>query len=70
MIIPPMSGPMPMNQMDRMALSHIDASQLPSGASKSFAYTFPQTATRRSLESACHVPGHYEAGMHLPLVVK
>jgi len=70
MIMSSMSGQMPMGQMDRMALYHIDASQLPAGASKSFDYTFPQTATQQSLEFACHLPGHYEAGMHLPMAVK
>src|SRR5437867_13076709 len=42
---PIMAGQMPMGQMDQMALYHIDQSQLPPGASKSFDFTFPAPAT-------------------------
>lgn len=69
MIMPPMSGQMPMSQLDQMALYHINASDLPPGASKSFDYTFPSSAVQKPLEFACHLPGHYEAGMHLPIAV-
>lgn len=64
MVMQPMSADMSMDQMDSMALYHIDASQLPPGASKSFDYTFPASAAKQPLEFACHLPGHYEAGMH------
>jgi uncharacterized cupredoxin-like copper-binding protein len=64
MVMQPMSADMPMGQMHSMALYHIDASQLPPGASKSFDYTFPASAAKQPLEFACHLPGHYEAGMH------
>ena len=70
MLMPPMSGMnMNMQNMDNMSLYHINANELPSGASKSFDYTFPSSATQQSLEFACHLPGHYEAGMHLPINV-
>lgn len=69
MIMPPMAGQMPMGQMDHMALYHLDERQLPAGASQSFDYTFPQLAAQQSLEFACHLLGHYEAGMHLPIAV-
>ena len=69
MIAPPMNSQMPMGQMDKMALYVIDQSQLPPGASKSFDYTFPSSEVQKSLEFACHLPGHYEAGMHLPVTV-
>src|SRR6266480_1719192 len=36
MVMQPMSGDMSMGQMDSMALSRVDSSQLPPGASKSF----------------------------------
>src|SRR5437764_4635289 len=36
MMMQPISGQMPMGQMDHMALYHIDSNQLPPGASKSF----------------------------------
>ncbi len=64
MVMQPMSADRSMGQMDSMALYHIDASQLPAGASKSFDYTFPASAANQPLEFACHLPGHYEAGMH------
>src|SRR5437899_415001 len=67
---PTMSGQMSMDQMDQLALYHIDQSQLPPGASKSFDFTFPATATSEPLELACHLTGHYEMGMHLAIMVK
>ena len=69
MIAQPMSSQMPMGEMDKMALYVIDQSQLPPGASKSFDYTFPSSQMQKSLEFACHLPGHYEAGMHLTISV-
>jgi len=69
MIAPPMNGQIPMGQMDKMALYVIDQSQLPPGASKSFDYTFPSSEVQKSLEFACNLPGHYEAGMHLPVTI-
>lgn len=70
MVIPPMSpGMNDMQQMDKMALYYISSDQLPSKASKSFDYTFPSSAAQLSLEFSCHLPGHYEAGMHLPITV-
>ena len=70
MVMKPMSGQMSMGQMDQGALTHIDQSQLPPGASKSFDFTFPASAGSEILELACHMPGHYEAGMHLLITVK
>lgn len=64
MIMPPMSGKIPMSQMDQMALYHIEESDLPPGASKSFDYTFPSSLVHKPLEFACHLPAHYEAGQH------
>ena len=75
MIMPPvmpdsMGMAMDMGEMDKMALVMIEASDLPAGASASFDYTFTKSAPDGSLEFACHTPGHYEAGMKLPIVVK
>lgn len=71
MVVPPMStGMNGMQQMDKMALYSISSDQLPSKASKSFDYTFPSTATQQSLEFSCYLPGHYEAGMRLPISVR
>lgn len=65
-----MSGmPMDMEELDKMALAHVAAEELPPGATVSFDYTFTQPYPAGQLEFACHVPGHYEAGMKLEIVV-
>ena len=73
MLMPPMNTSMngmnDMQQIDKMALYYISSDQLPSKATKSFDYTFPSSATQQSLEFSCHLSGHYEAGMHLPISV-
>jgi len=61
---------MDMEEMDEMALATIAADDLPSGATKTFDYTFTESAATGDLELACHVSGHYEAGMKLPITVK
>jgi len=75
MIMPPlktdsMGMAMNMDDLDKQALAMIDASKLPVGATASFNYTFTESAPDGSLEFACHTPGHYEAGMKLPILVK
>ena len=75
MVLPPtmtdsMGMPMDMKDLDKMALVMIDASDLQSGKTASFDYTFTNSAPDGSLEFACHTPGHYEAGMKLPITVK
>lgn len=75
MIMPPlekdaMGMAIDMGELDEMALAMIEASELPAGATASFDYTFTETAPSGTLEFACHTPGHYEAGMKLPLTVK
>jgi uncharacterized cupredoxin-like copper-binding protein len=73
MIMPPliadqMGMAMDMGELDKSALAMISADELTPGATKSFDYTFTESAG--SLEFACHTPGHYEAGMKLPIIVK
>lgn len=75
MIMPPlmvdqMGMAMDMGELDEMALAMIPASDLPAGKTSSFDYTFIQAAPNGTLEFSCHTPGHYEAGMKLPIVVK
>lgn len=75
MIMPPltaeqMSMHMDMAELDKMALAMIREDDLPPGATKSFEYMFTQAAPSGTLEFACHVPGHYEAGMKLSITVK
>lgn len=73
MIMPPLTAEqmgMDMEQLDEMALAMIEEDELPPGATKSLDYTFTQAAPAGTLEFACHVPGHYEAGMKLGIIVK
>jgi uncharacterized cupredoxin-like copper-binding protein len=70
MIMQPMQmGNMPMDQMDKMALYHLDQSKLPAQATQSFDYMFPASSVHQPLELSCHLPGHYEAGMHQSITV-
>jgi len=59
-----------MEAMDEMALAMIEEDELPSGATKTLDYTFTEPAPDGTLEFVCHVEGHYEAGMRLPITVK
>jgi uncharacterized cupredoxin-like copper-binding protein len=52
------------------ALIEVGEEQLPPGATYTFSYTFPPSAVGADLEIACHTPGHYEAGMRIPISVK
>ena len=61
-----MSG-MSMDDMHRAALYMVD--NVNPGETKTFDYTFPSSPGGQSLEFACHLPGHYEAGMRLPLTI-
>lgn len=72
MIMAPLTGEdmgMDMHELDETALAMIEEDQLPSGATMSFEYTFIESTDEGSLEFACHTPGHYEAGMKLPITV-
>lgn len=61
---------MDMHELDESALAMIEEDQLPPGATATLEFTFAETAPAGVLEFACHTPGHYEAGMKLPIVVK
>jgi len=60
---------MSMAQMDKMALGLIEENDLPSGATKTLNLTFKEPAGPGVLEFACHLFGHYEASMKLPITV-
>lgn len=62
-------GAMSMDDMHKIALFHIDAEDLPAGATKMVTYTFHNAAPAGQLEFTCYVPGHYEAGMHAPITI-
>ena len=69
MVMQPMAmGNMPMDQMDKMAYTSID--RLNPGETKSVDYTFASSTAGKSIEFSCHLSGHYEAGMKLPITVK
>jgi len=69
MVMQPMAmGNMPMDQRDKMAYTFIDT--LTPGETKSVDYTFSSSAAGKNIEFSCHLSGHYEAGMKLPITVK
>jgi len=71
MIIEPLEpGTMPMEEMDAMAMFVVEEDDLAPGATFEFDYTFPAEAAGQPLEFACYLPGHYEAGMHIPITVE
>jgi len=61
---------MTMEQMDKMALGMADAADLQPGKTVSFDYTFTADDLAGPLELSCHLEGHYEAGMVLPIALK
>lgn len=56
-----------MSDMDKQAVVHI--SNLNPGQTKTIDYTFPSSSAGSHPEFACHLPGHYEAGMKLDVTV-
>jgi uncharacterized cupredoxin-like copper-binding protein len=69
-IMPPSTDPLTADQAKAMSLAGISGDQLPPGTSKTLDYTFTKAYPAGSLEFACHLPGHYDAGMHLPVIVQ
>ena len=55
-------GNVSMDEMHKMALAMID--NVNPGETKTLDYTFTQSNAGNQLEFACHLSGHYEAGMH------
>ena len=58
---------MSMDEMHKMALAMID--NVAPGQTKTIDYTFASSNPGQNFEFACHLPGHYEAGMKLPITV-
>lgn len=71
-ITPPVAqhGSNPHGDAHDDALAVIDANDMPPGATKSIEVIFNQIYTANQIELACHTPGHYEAGMKMPIRVK
>ena len=59
--------PMSMDEMHHAALYMFD--NVAAGETKTFDYTFNQSMKGQNFEFSCHLPGHYEAGMKLPITV-
>ena len=75
MIMPPLTQDqmgmhMDMTSLDKMALAMIEAADLQPGDTTSFDFTFTEPSIAGTLEFACHTPGHYEANMKLPIIVR
>ncbi|MGW8250634.1 MAG: cupredoxin domain-containing protein [Anaerolineales bacterium] len=68
-IMPPANGQLSNDQVMQMRLAGVERDQLPAGGSTTLDYTFTQAYPSGSLEFACHLPGHYDAGMHVPIIV-
>lgn len=69
MFMPPVQpGAMDMEEMDEMAVAMFEDEELPPGSTVERTITFPNPG-QGSLEAACHLPGHYEAGMKTPIEV-
>ena len=67
MIAPPMTPGMTLEQIDDAQL--FEASDLEVGQTKTVDYIFKASALKGNWEFACHEPGHYEAGMKLPVTI-
>jgi len=69
MILPPLAGMGSMSMDDLHKQSLVMIESIAPGESKTVDVTFPSSSVGSSLELACHLPGHYEAGMKLPITV-
>ena len=71
MIVQPIApGMMSMTEMDNMAVAHVEEDDLPTGATYALDFTFDHPYAAGELEFACHIAGHYEAGMLAPMTVE
>ena len=58
-----------MDMMHESLVVEVEEDELPAGATVTVDVTFPDHADE-ALEFACHVEGHYEAGMHSQITLK
>jgi uncharacterized cupredoxin-like copper-binding protein len=58
---------MSMDEMHKIVLYMFD--NVAPGETKTFDYTLNQSTVGQNFEFACSLPGHYEAGMRLPIIV-
>ena len=70
MFLPPVEGKAPsMEVLDEMAVAVFEADDLGPGQTVTQTVVFPSLADGETLEAACHVSGHYAAGMKAPITV-
>lgn len=69
-VMPPATGAMTADEVQKAALFGIGADKLQPGQTATVDYTFTKAYPAGSLEIACHIAGHYEAGMHLAIDVQ
>ena len=70
LIMPPAPDTTSPDQATKMSLAGIGGNGMAAGSTKTFDYTFTKAYPAGKLEFACHLPGHYDAGMHLGIVVQ
>jgi len=72
MIMEPLMSDMEMSmeEMDEIALAMVEEDDLAPGSTMTLDITFAGSDANSNLEFACHVTGHYEAGMKLPITVE
>jgi uncharacterized cupredoxin-like copper-binding protein len=70
MLVEPIkAGAMSMEEMDSMAVGHIEDAELPAARTAKVDVTFDKPYPAGTLEMACHVGQHYQNGMRLAVVV-
>jgi uncharacterized cupredoxin-like copper-binding protein len=71
-IIPPVHGEEDVHsgESHHSSLFVVTEDDLPAGESVTVSYTFDADQSGRDLEFACHIEGHYEAEMRLPITVE
>jgi uncharacterized cupredoxin-like copper-binding protein len=69
MVVPPPQTGESSEDLDKIALGRIDDAGFTPGSTQTVTLTFSKPETSGALEFACHVPGHYEQGMRMPITV-
>lgn len=62
-----------MGEMDHdmsAAILHVSQDQLAPGSTVTVDFMFTAETVQDGIEFACHLPGHYEAGMFVPIAVQ
>jgi uncharacterized cupredoxin-like copper-binding protein len=69
MVVPPPKAGESSEDLDKVAIGRIDDGTFAPGTTQTLTVTFTKPETAGTLEFACHVAGHYEQGMHIPITV-